>query len=302
MSAPNFALAPVCRSCGNHDSVKSQGKLQDAKLFAGTVLPAPLRGGTLCRCGDCGFVFRHPILAKEDYDKLYRSSTAESWDEAGRVDHDLVRAALRRHLGKGSVLDVGCGGGTLLEPLAGEFEIFGIEMNPDASRAAAGRGLKMSGSDLQAMTNLTVRFNAVVSCDVIEHLADPVDFLRKALSLTLPGGLVLVSSGNADAWSWRLAGSSFWYCYGPEHISFVSPNWFDKQAAALGTEIVAVQRFAYSPKFTILAKAARLCLMALYKISPTLYRRIQPAARRNNFPVGRGVTQDHFLVILRKRR
>jgi hypothetical protein len=110
-----------------------------------------------------------------------------------------------------------------------------------------------------------------------------------------------VSSGNADAWSWRLAGSSFWYCYGPEHISFVSPNWFDKQAAELGAEIVAVQRFTYSPKFTILAKAARLCLMALYKISPTLYRRIQPAARRNNFPVGRGVTQDHFLVILRKR-
>lgn len=293
---------PVCRSCGNQNSVKSQGKLPDARLFAGTVLPTALPGGMLCRCGDCGFVFRQPILATEDYNRLYRTSAAGSWDESGRVDHDLVRAALRRHLGKGSVLDVGCGAGTLLSTLAGEFEIFGIEMNPDASRTAEGRGLKMIGSDLQAVTNLAVRFDAVVSCDVIEHLADPVDFLRKALSLTRPGGLVLVSSGNADAWCWRLAGGSFWYCYGPEHISFVSPKWFDRQAGELGAEIVSVKRFAYSPKFSILAKAVRLFLMGLYTISPTLYRRIQPAGRRNNFPVGRGVTRDHFLVILHKRR
>jgi SAM-dependent methyltransferase len=301
MSVQNTALSPVCRSCGSHHSVKLKGKLQDAKLFAGTVLPAALPGGTLCRCRDCGFVFRHPVLAKEDYDRLYRSSTAESWDEPGRVDHELVRSALRRHLGRGSVLDVGCGAGTLLAGLAGEFEIFGIEMNPDASRAAEGRGVKLIGSDLQAVTDSAVGFDAVVSCDVIEHLADPVDFLRKALSLTLPGGLVLVSSGNAGAWSWRLAASRFWYCYAPEHISFVSPNWFKKRVGPLGAEIVSVQRFAYSPKFSIFAKAARLCLMLLYRISPALYRRIQPPARRNNFPVGRGVTRDHFLVILRKR-
>ena len=37
----------------------------------------------------------------------------------------------------------------------------------------------MIGSDLQAVTNLAVRFDAVVSCDVIEHLADPVDFFEK---------------------------------------------------------------------------------------------------------------------------
>jgi len=301
MSLASPALTPVCRSCGNHDSVKSQGKLQDARRFAGTLLPVGITGGKLCRCRNCGFVFRHPILTKEDYDTLYRSSTAQSWDEPGRADHELVRAALRRHLGSGSVLDVGCGAGTLLAPLAGEFAISGIEMNPDASRAAEGRGLKLIGNDLQAVTNLTAGFDAVVSCDVIEHIADPVDFLSKALSLTLPGGLVLVSTGNADAWSWRLAGARFWYCYCPEHISFVSPNWFDKQAAGLGAEIVSIQQFAYSPNFPILAKAARLCLMALYQISPTFYRRIQPVARRNNFPVGRGVTRDHFLVILRKR-
>jgi|ERR1700731_3151681 2-polyprenyl-3-methyl-5-hydroxy-6-metoxy-1,4-benzoquinol methylase len=301
MRLANPALTPVCRSCGNHDSVKSQGKLQDAKLFAGTLLPVALHGGVLFRCRDCGFVFRDPILAKEDYNELYRSSTAESWDEPGRVDHELVRAALRRHLGRGSVLDVGCGAGTLLEALANEFEIFGIEMNPDASRVAEGRGLKIIGRDIQAVPTLTAGFDAVVSCDVIEHIADPVDFLRKTLSLTLPGGLVLISTGNADTWSWRLAGGRFWYCHTHEHISFVSPNWFAKQAAALGAEIVSTQRFTYSPKFSILAKAARLCLMVLYQISPTLYRRIQPAARRNNFPVGRGVTRDHFLVILRKR-
>ena len=295
------AAAPCCRCCGS-TATRSRGAIPDAAIFAGRQLGRPLRGGWLHRCGDCGFVFRHPIYSKAEYDNLYVSGQGTVWDETGRIDQELVRELLTSVLSGGSVLDVGCAAGSLLAPLAGRYRTFGVEINPGAAKIATQRGVRVLAADFEETAALPYEFDAVVCCDLIEHVARPLDLLRLLLAKTAPGGCVIVSTGNTDAWSWRLVGSRFWYCYLPEHISFVSPAWFEHHAAALGTELAAVRRFTYTPRFSLAGRALRLGLMGLYGLSPKLYYRLLPADRRDHIPVGRGITRDHFVIALRKQR
>ena len=134
---PGAAVAdrPACRSCGSCNT-HSRGKLPDARVFAGTQLDEPLPGGTLYRCRDCRLVFRHPVFSKDTYDELYRRASSSTWDEADRLDQQLVRETLCNLLATGKVLDIGCGTGSLLSPLSKRFDTYGIEIN-DAAAASS---------------------------------------------------------------------------------------------------------------------------------------------------------------------
>ena len=292
---------PVCRSCGSLRT-RSRGKLPDARVFAGSQLEEPLSGGTLYRCLDCRFMFRHPVFSKETYDELYRQASSTTWDEVDRLDQQLVRETLCSLLASGKVLDIGCGTGSLLSPLSRRFNIYGIEINADAAAKAEQRGVSIIARDLEELSAVPEEFDAVIACDVIEHVFNPLELLQRMLAKTTADGYVVISTGNTDAWSWYLAGSRFWYCYLPEHISFVSPSWFSHHATALGVQIAAVREFAYSPHYPLMGKTLRLALMGLFRLSPDLYYRLLPRIKRNNIPVGRGITQDHFIIALRKLR
>lgn len=290
---------PACRSCGSLRT-RSRGKLPNARVFAGSQLEEPLAGGTLYRCLDCRFLFRHPVFSKETYDELYRRASSTTWDEADRLDQQLVRETLCSLLHSGKVLDVGCGTGSLLAPLSKRFQTVGIEINADAASKADERGVPIVARDLDELSAVPEEFDAIVACDVIEHVFNPLEFLQRMLAKTAPKGYVVISTGNSDAWSWYLAGSRFWYCYLPEHISFVSPAWFRYHAASLGVQVTAIREFAYSPHYPLMGKTLRLALMGLFRLSPGLYYRLLPRIKRNNIPVGRGITQDHFIIVLRK--
>jgi len=291
---------PACRCCASFH-VLPLGQLPDARVFAGARLAYPLPGGKLYRCQDCHFVFRAPIYSKLTYDALYRTGVCTIWDDEMRVDHELVREALQRYLTSGSVLDVGCSTGNLLMPLTGRYTTFGAEINNEAANIAEKRGVHIVAHDLEDVAQLPSTFGAVVSCDVIEHVLNPLAFMRLLLAKTGINGLVVVSTGNADAWSWRLLGSRFWYCYLPEHLSFVSPAWFQHHANQLGADIVHTKRFVYGPELQWYGKALRLALMVLFRISPSMYYRLLPHGKRHHIPVGRGITCDHFVIVLRKR-
>ena len=185
-------------------------------------------------------------------------------------------------------------------PLVGHFTACGVEINRAAAVMAETRGINVVAHDLERIADVARLFDAIVSCDVIEHVSCPFEFVRLLLSKTAHGGVIVISTANADAWSWRFFGSRFWYCYPPEHISFVSPAWFDHYAPALGAHVLMFQRFVYSPERSPAAKAIRLLLMVLFWMSPVLYYRLLPSSKRNYIPVGRGITQDHFVVVLRK--
>jgi 2-polyprenyl-6-hydroxyphenyl methylase/3-demethylubiquinone-9 3-methyltransferase len=102
-----------------------------------------------------------------------------------------------------NILDVGCGGGLLSEPLARMGAVVtaidaGADMIAAAKAHAAGQGLEidyraMAAEDLAATGAC---FDAVISMEVIEHVADVAGFMAALVQLTRPGGAILLATLN----------------------------------------------------------------------------------------------------------
>ena len=102
------------------------------------------------------------------------------------------------------LLDIGCGGGLLCEPMARlGFEVMGVDASErnigTASTHAAEQGLKIDYRASTAEDLLTEggrRFDVILNMEVIEHVADPAAYLRSCAGLLAPGGLMVVATLN----------------------------------------------------------------------------------------------------------
>jgi 2-polyprenyl-6-hydroxyphenyl methylase/3-demethylubiquinone-9 3-methyltransferase len=110
------------------------------------------------------------------------------------------------------ILDIGCGGGVLCEPLARlGAEVVGV----DPARTAIGvakRHAREAGVEvdyrcdtIEALVEAGEQFDAVLAMEVIEHVADPRMFIEKCAKLVKPNGLVILSTINRTAKSFAFA-------------------------------------------------------------------------------------------------
>ena len=102
-----------------------------------------------------------------------------------------------------SVLDIGCGGGLISEPLARlGATVMGIdasEANIAVARAhARGADLEIDyrPTSAEALAAAGERFDAVLALEVVEHVADVEAFLQAAATLMRPGAAFIASTLN----------------------------------------------------------------------------------------------------------
>ena len=111
-----------------------------------------------------------------------------------------------------SVLDVGCGGGVLAEPLARlGARVVGIdpaEENVAAARLHAERvGLDIDyrADAIEAIAETGKRFDVVIASEVVEHVTDVGLFVHHCAECVKPGGLLVVTTINRTLKSFALA-------------------------------------------------------------------------------------------------
>lgn len=111
-----------------------------------------------------------------------------------------------------SVLDVGCGGGLVSEPLARlGARVTGIDPTVDsiavARRHAEAQGLAIDyrTTSVEALQTAGETFDAVVCMEVIEHVPDQAAFVQSLGHLVRPGGMLVLSTLNRTLKSYALA-------------------------------------------------------------------------------------------------
>jgi 2-polyprenyl-6-hydroxyphenyl methylase/3-demethylubiquinone-9 3-methyltransferase len=135
---------------------------------------------------------------------------------AAEFDRDLSTDAPFSGL---RILDIGCGGGLLSEPMARlGADVVGAdaaERNiPVAQIHAEQSGLAIDyrHTTAEAMAAKGEQFDAILNMEVVEHVADPQGFLDICAQLLKPGGLHVCSTINRNAKSYMMA------IIGAEHV------------------------------------------------------------------------------------
>jgi len=110
------------------------------------------------------------------------------------------------------ILDIGCGGGLLSEPLARMgAEVVGAdasETNVEVARLhgeSSGMRIDYRCTTAEALAAEGQNFDMVLAMEIIEHVADVGLFLDALTKLTRPGGLLLVATINRTMKAWALA-------------------------------------------------------------------------------------------------
>ena len=159
-----------------------------------------------------------------------------------------------------SLLDIGCGGGLLCEPMARlGAQVTGIDAAPrnvaTARLHAEGQGLDVDYRETtaEALAGTGAQFDIVLALEVVEHVADVELFLQSLSRLARPGGLVFLSTLNrtAKAWALAIAGAEYvlrWLPRGThDWRKFLKPSEAVRGLRAGGIETQEIVGVVFSP-------------------------------------------------------
>ena len=145
----------------------------------------------------------HVNKIQKIYDDLWKSKLADHErlknDGKGRVEYcaDFLKAHNR--IGKGAkILDIGCGRGTLAHYLDPEVCLYGIDISEKAVSDARKVYKQADVVDLntEKLPYEDNFFDLVITLDVIEHVFDPLFFLKEIYRVTKSGGELILSTPN----------------------------------------------------------------------------------------------------------
>jgi 2-polyprenyl-6-hydroxyphenyl methylase/3-demethylubiquinone-9 3-methyltransferase len=176
---------------------------------------------------------------------------------AAEFDRDLSAAKPFAGL---RLLDIGCGGGLLSEPMARlGAEVVGADAAPRnipvAQLHAEQSGLEIDYRHTTAedMAAAGERFDVVLNMEVVEHVADPLAYLRACHDLLRPGGLMICSTINRNPKSFAMAivGAEYvmrWLPKGTHDWSkFITPDELYELVAKAGLDPVDRKGFVFNP-------------------------------------------------------
>jgi 2-polyprenyl-6-hydroxyphenyl methylase/3-demethylubiquinone-9 3-methyltransferase len=148
------------------------------------------------------------------------------------------------------ILDIGCGGGILSEPLA-RLGAAMVGVDPSEANIAvaanhaaqAGLAIDYRAATAEALAEADEKFDAVLAMEVVEHVADVGLFVELAAALVKPGGLFFAATLNRTMKSFALAivGAEYilrWLPRGTHQWEkFVTPNELEIAVAQAGLHV-----------------------------------------------------------------
>ena len=209
----------------------------------------------------------------------FQAMAAEWWDPAGkfrplhmmnpvRLDYIAGQIAAEFALDRRAarpfdglrLLDIGCGGGLVAEPMARlGADVTGADAAPEnieiARLHAAQSGLEIDyrAATAEALLAEGAQFDVVLALEIVEHVADPQAFVTTCARLLRPGGVLIASTLNRTPQSFAAAiiGAEWlmrWLPKGTHQWSrFIRPDDLAAMFEAAGIRVVDRTGMVFNP-------------------------------------------------------
>lgn len=211
--------------------------------------------------------------------RRFAAIASEWWDERGKFrplhkigparlsfirerlgDHFFLPARDLKPFSSLRILDIGCGGGLVCEPLARlGAAVTGIDpaaANVEAAKLhAAPQGLQIEyrTARIEDLASEGASFDAVLCLEVVEHVPDVGAFLKTCASVVRPGGIMVLSTLNRTLKAFALAivGAEYvlrWLPAGTHQWDrFVTPRELEQYLVSAGLTVGSTAGMVYSP-------------------------------------------------------
>jgi 2-polyprenyl-6-hydroxyphenyl methylase / 3-demethylubiquinone-9 3-methyltransferase len=219
-----------------------------------------------------------PSLDAGEVEKFSRLA-AEWWDPHGKFavlhkfnpvrlsyirDHATARFARDRYgprpLDGLRLLDIGCGGGLLAEPMA-RLGADVVAIDPSETNIAtarlhgeeAGLAIDYRAATAEEVAAAGETFDIILNMEVIEHVIDPATFVAVCGDMLKPGGLMFVATLNRTwkSFAFAIIGAEFvlgWLPRGTHHWEkFITPDELNRYLEAAGLKPVDTTGVVYNP-------------------------------------------------------
>lgn len=227
----------TCKLCGDR---------QDEKLFA-------KQGWDFLRCKSCGLVTIDPIPTasevESNHDESYADGEYAAFASAQDVRQGIAASrlsAVRPLAPEGPWLDVGASTGAFVgEVAAAGLDAEGLEISRVAVAQAQARGLRVHRSAVEDYRPER-EYAVVTAFDLVEHLVDPVPFVRQMSEWLQPGGLMAITVPNIASFAARLLGPRWFFYAPPDHIHYFTPTTIRQLLGETSLEQISIQP-SYKP-------------------------------------------------------
>lgn len=202
----------------------------------------------LVQCADCGLVFGKRIPTTDELQAHYAQYTRDnsiSPITVSRYEELLEKIEPYRKLNR--ILDVGCGDGHFLAVAKRKgWEVFGTEYTDEAVAVSRAKGIQIHQGSIQDYT--ADAFDVITSFEVLEHINDGQEHVRKINSLLRNGGLFYFTTPNFNSFSRRWLGGKWNVIEYPEHLTYYTVRTVTKLLRGAGFEKRSMRTTGFSPQ------------------------------------------------------
>lgn len=180
---------------------------------------------SILKCSNCGLYYKDHILSEKLFNEYYNSFDFEAWTPETAYTTEQVVSQYLFSKDNLKVLDYGCSNGRFMAKFIDRHECYGYDIDTRALKIAEEKGIHTLDKD--ALEKQKQVFDAIVLSDVFEHSTHPTKLITDLLAMLKKNGVLIISTGYADAKVCKYDIANFWYFKTVQHVCMMGEDYIN---------------------------------------------------------------------------